>query len=359
MEDMKMECDIMNCGKEELSPQEKDFIDEIRKLIQENREKTYVAANIIMIQTYWQIGERIIQQEQRGRDRADYGSFLIRTLSTALAEDFGGRISVANLKNFRQFYQIFPEEKFLYTKCRGLMWSHLRLIMRLEAADEREYYLKETREQNWSVRTLERKIKTRDFQRILSTRKKITSMDLERETMNVLNFVKDPYFLEFMGLQENALLLESHLESAIISHLQKFLLELGKGFSFVARQMRLSSETNHFYVDLVFYNYLLKCFVLIDLKTTKLAHQDIGQMEMYVRMFDDLKRGKDDNPTIGIIFCTDKDETIVKYSVLNEAKQIFASKYKTVLPSEEELQNGIENQCTTLREGLAVYHVRG
>jgi predicted nuclease of restriction endonuclease-like (RecB) superfamily len=328
----------------EVALQETDFIAEVKQLITESRNKTYAAVNTVMTQTYWNIGRRIVEQEQKGRERADYGSYLIKKLSAALTDDFGSGLSVANLKNFRQFYLTFPENSKSYTLCSFLSWSHIRLIMRLDDKNEREYYLKEAHEQNWSVRELERNIKTCSYRRIVSTQKTTIKKIDTRCKQITSDFVKDPYVLEFLGLRENGTFLESELESAIITHLQKFLLEMGKGFSFVGRQVRISTETSHFYIDLVFYNYLLKCFVLIDLKTQKLTHQDIGQMEMYVRMFDDLKRGEDDNPTIGIIFCTDKDETVVKYSVLNESKQLFASKYKTILPSEKELADELDRQ---------------
>ncbi|MEO2263664.1 PDDEXK nuclease domain-containing protein [Dorea sp. YH-dor228] len=211
----------------------------------------------------------------------------------------------------------------------------MRNIMRISDEEERNFYLDEAANENWTVRVLERNIKSGYYKRMLSTQ----LPDTENKT---LEFVKDPFVLEFMGVKQNDGHLESDIEKAIISNLQKFLLEMGKGFSFVGRQMRICTETTDFYIDLVFYNYILKCFVLIDLKTTKLTHQDIGQMDMYVRMFDDLKRREDDNPTIGIIFCTDKDETMVKYSVLHENQQIFASKYMTVLPTIEELQKELE-----------------
>ena len=223
-------------------------------------------------------------------------------------------------------------------------WSHLRTIMRLEDEKERNFYLKETATECWSVRELERNIKSGYYKRILSTQ-------FPDKAGQVPRFVKDPYVLEFMGIKDNEKIAEKNVENAIISHLQKFLLEMGKGFCFVDRQMHICTETTDFYIDLVFYNYILKCFVLIDLKTHKLTHQDIGQMDMYIRMFDDLRKQEDDNPTIGIIFCTDKDETMVKYSVLNENEQIFASKYMTVLPTVEELRNELErNQLMYIDE---------
>jgi predicted nuclease of restriction endonuclease-like (RecB) superfamily len=312
------------------------FFCEVSDLLQKARQKTYQSINSLIVETYWQIGKRIVEQEQNGKDRANYGEYLITRLSVYLGEQLGKGFSVANLWNFRQFYQIFPEEK-LYTLCRGLSWSHIRLIMRLDDENARIYYLNETKEQNWSVRQLERNIKSLYYHRLLSSKTNDKALASSPEKPGTYDYIKDPYVLEFLNLPEDIKSKESTLEHTIISNLQKFLLELGKGFSFVARQLRISTETSHFYIDLVFYNYILKCFVIIDLKTDKLAHQDIGQMDMYVRMFDDLKKGKDDNPTIGLILCADKDETIVKYSILKENQHIFASKYKTVLPSEEEL----------------------
>jgi predicted nuclease of restriction endonuclease-like (RecB) superfamily len=246
----------------------------------------------------------------------------------------------------RQFHQKFPVFDELATHCvANLGWTHLRLIMRLDNEKERHYYLQEASSQNWSSRLLERNIKSGYYRRLLS----FQNQAVEPSEL-ACGFIKDPYILEFLDVPDDLTGKESFLESSIIAHLQKFLLELGKGFSFVARQMRVSTETSDFYLDLVFYNYLLKCFVIIDLKTEKLTHQDIGQMDMYVRMFDELKRGEGDNPTLGIVLCTDKDETMVKYSMLKESKQLFASKYKTVLPTEKELVSFIERQNKGLED---------
>ena len=268
-------------------------------------------------------------------------------MSKYLTDTFGKGFSEANLQNMRKFYLTYPE---FPTHCVGnLSWTNVRTIIRIDDKQERDYYLKESAAENWTSRQLERNIKSGYYHRLLSTQEK--SNDAEKclpAVIDTKEFIKDPYVLEFLNLPENIEGKESALESALISNLQKFLLELGKGFSFVARQFRISTETDHFYADLVFYNYLLKCFVVIDLKTTKLSHADIGQMDMYVRMFDELKRGVDDNPTIGIILCTDKSETMVKYSVLQESQQIFASKYKTVLPTEEELADMIQKENTLL-----------
>ncbi|MCC8037046.1 MAG: PDDEXK nuclease domain-containing protein [Bacteroidales bacterium] len=318
--------------------QEREFFAEVKGLLLKARQSAYAAINAVMTQTYWQIGKRIVEQEQKGKDRAEYGAFLIKRLARSLAGEFGEGLSVANLKNFRQFYLTYPEQEKSYTLCSLLSWSHIRLIMRREIPEEREYYIAESSRNNWSVRTLERHLKTDAYHRLLSQ----STLVERKEPLAQHEIMKDPYVLEFLGIKGEGRFLESEFETAIINHIEQFLLELGSGFSFVGRQMRISTETSHFYVDLVFYNYLLKCFVLIDLKTDKLTHQDIGQMEMYVRMFDDLKRQSDDNPTIGLILCKDKDETLVKYSVLSEARQIFASKYKLILPSEERLIEALD-----------------
>ena len=310
---------------------------DIRTILQSARNNAYTAINTAMVEAYWLIGKRIVEEEQQGKMRAKYGQELIRNLSIELSTEFGKGFSVANLKNFRQFYLTFAQDRKGYTLCSQLSWSHIRLIMRLEDPQARIYYLGESRTANWSVRQLQRNIQSRYYDRLLSSAGKDQP---EKETRQAAtkDMVKDPYVLEFLNLPENVLVKESRLECAIINNLQAFLLEMGKGFSFVSRQFRVSTETNHFYIDLVFYNYLLKCFVIIDLKTQTLSHQDIGQMDMYVRMFDDLKRGEDDNPTIGIILCSDKEETLVRYSVLKDSEQLFASKYRLILPSEKELE---------------------
>lgn len=329
---------------------EQQFFADISELLRTGRNTAYRSVNSVMITTYWQIGRRIVEQEQHGKARADYGEHLIINLSRHLTECFGKGFSVANLRNIRQFYQTFPVLDELTTQCvANLGWTHLRLVMRLDDERERLYYLQEASKQNWSTRLLERNIKSGYYRRLLSSQNKKQSTILDNKDMqHPSDFIKDPYVLEFLDVPDDLTGKENVLEASIIGHLQKFLLELGKGFSFVARQMRISTETSHFYVDLVFYNYLLKCFIIIDLKTEKLTHQDIGQMDMYVRMFDELKRGEDDNPTLGIILCADKDETMVKYSVLKESKQLFASKYKTILPTERELAALIERENSGL-----------
>ena len=333
-----------------------DFFIEVRAILAQARQRAYSAINSAMVEAYWQIGRRIVEQEQRGKQRADYGEALIKELSKRLSQEFGSGFAVANLKNFRQFYLTFPNEGKGYALRSFLTWTHYRLIMRVNNALAREYYIREATEQNWSTRQLERNIRTLYYERVLSTQDNtslIAEVNLDKQTPR--DFVKDPYVLEFLNIPELSETTERGLETAIIANLQQFLLEIGKGFSFVARQMRISTETNHFYIDLVFYNYLLKCFVIFDLKTGKLTHENIGQMDMYVRMFDDLKRSSDDNPTIGIILCTDKDATMVKYSVLKGSEQLFAAKYFSILPTEQELIAEVTRQRNRFMEQRQAY----
>jgi predicted nuclease of restriction endonuclease-like (RecB) superfamily len=316
---------------------------DIRQLLQTARKKAYRAVNAIMTRNNWLIGCRIVLQEQKGEARAEYGAHLIETLSKNLSPEFGGGVSVAQLWNYRQFYVTFQDSQILYTLCRELTWSHIRQIMRLKTEQERNYYIEQSRLGNWSVRELERNIKTKSFKRIVAEQSPTASTP-------VLQHLKDPYILEFLGVKNDTTVKERKLEQAIIDNMQQFLLELGKGFAFIDRQMHIATQMSDFYIDLVFYNYILKCFVLIDLKTTQLTHQDIGQMDMYVRMFDSLKKQPDDNPTIGLILCAEKDEVVAKYSVLSESKQIFASKYITVLPTEEELAEELDRNRRFLCE---------
>ena len=318
------------------------FLTDIREILVNARKRAYSSVNTLMVQAYWKIGQRIVEEEQVGKERADYGHYLIRDLAKQLGDEFGKGFSVANLKNCRQFFLTFPEFEKGYAVRSQLSWTHYRLIMRVENPQARDYYLHEAALHQWSSRQLERNLTSHYYDRLLvvpSTKDQPESLP---DTLPVGEFIKDPYVLEFLDLPETGICRESALEAAIITKLQPFLLELGKGFSFVGRQFRISTETNHFYIDLVFYNYLLKCFVLIDLKTTKLKHQDIGQMDMYVRMFDDLKRRADHNPTLGKIQRADKDDTVVRYSVLNDSQQLFASKYLHILPSEDELRQALE-----------------
>ena len=325
----------------EIPPVASRLFDDVRAILRDARGKAYAAANAAMVDAYWRIGRRIVEEEQGGAARAGYGSQLIHHLARALGEEFGRGMSIANLKNFRQFYLTFPDAGKGYSLRSELSWTHWRLVMRVEDPQARDYYIEEAARQGWSSRALERAIETHSYRRLLQVPETAAPAT---QPPNPLHLLKDPYILEFLNLPERPEPGERQLEDALVSRLRDFLIELGKGFSFVGRQFRISTETAHFYIDLVFYNYLLKCFVLIDLKTRKLTHADIGQMDMYVRMFDDLKRGEDDNPTLGIILCADKDETLVHYSVLRESQQLFASKYRLVLPSEEELRAELERR---------------
>lgn len=323
-----------------------EFYQAIVDVLQNARTKSYRAVNFIMVEAYWYIGQLIVTEEQQGKERAEYGEFLISNLSVRLSSEFGRGFSEQTLWNIRQFFLTFP---ILSALRRELRWTHYKALMRVENEKARAWYLSEAAEQNWSTRALDRQINSHYYERLLLSRDKAPVVDEMQEKTAPLapapqDFIKDPYVLEFLGLQDNSAFREAELETAIIGKLQAFMLELGKGFAFVARQQRISTETKDFYVDLVFYNYILKCFVLIDLKAGELTHQDIGQMDMYVRLFEDKVKGPDDNPTVGIILCTEKDRTIVKYSVLKESRRLFAAKYKLCLPTEEELQKELERE---------------
>jgi predicted nuclease of restriction endonuclease-like (RecB) superfamily len=315
-----------------------------------------------MVIAYWQIGKKIVEEEQKGKSKATYGVALLKELSLRLTADFGKGYSETNLKYFRQFYITFSpienshslrDESLQNTIQKShalrneLSWTHYRLLMRVENPLARNYYIQEAISQNWSTRALERQINSFYYERIISSKsKKVVFEEAKKNTSQLAyspeDFIKDPYVLEFLNIPSDSGFLEKDLEKAIINKLQQFMLEMGKGFSFVAQQKRISAEDEHFYVDLVFYNYILKCFVLIDLKLGKLNHQDIGQMDLYVRWFEDNMRNATDNPTIGIILCSEKNETIVKYSILKESKQLFTSRYKLYLPTEEEFKKELE-----------------
>ncbi len=320
------------------------FYQSIRQIILESRKKITQTINIGMVETYWLVGKHIIEEEQNGKHRAEYGKEQIKELAEKLTQEFGSGFDRSNLLRMKNFYLLFPIRD---TLCHELSWSHYRHLLRLENPKARDFYVEETITNGWSTRVLNRQINSLYYERLLSSSDRKEVINEMREKTRELapeDFLKDPYILEFVQLKDNKKYLESELEETLIDKLNEFLLELGKGFAFVARQKRISTETKHFYVDLVFYNYLLKCFVLIDLKVAELSHQDIGQMDMYVRLYEDKYKSEDDNPTIGLILCTDKDQTIVKYSVLNENRQLFASKYMLYLPTEEELKAELERE---------------
>ncbi len=321
----------------------KRLVNDIKTILQVARQETYQAISHSMVKAYWLMGQRIVEEEQEGNSVAIHGEGLLKNLSKELTAEFGKGFSYANLRNFRQFYLIYPNWENCYTLCSNLSWSHNRLIMRVSSDAARTFYLNEAKRNQWSVRETERQIKSQYYERLLSTQKQIShSNKLQKLDDKKYEFIKDPYVFEFLNIPQTENDNEKELETLLLNDLQQFFLELGKGFSFVGRQFRISTETTHFYIDLVFYNYILKCFVLFDLKIIKLSHQDVGQMDMYIRMFDDIKKGIDDNPTIGIILCADKDETMIKYSILDGHEQLFASKYLTYLPTEEELSNEID-----------------
>ncbi len=317
----------------------------ITTIVDQARNVAYRTANFEMVKAYWNIGKTIVEEEQKGQERAEYGKEIIKNLSVKLTKKYGKGFNTTNLWYMRQFYQNFEN----FHALRGeLSWTHYRLLLKVENENARQFYLQEAIDCNWSTRSLERQIHNLYYQRMLmSKNQEIVKQEADEKTYNQepKDIIKDPYVLEFLDLKDNTNFRESELEQAIIDKLQDFLIELGKGFAFVGRQYRLSAGTgNHFYADLVFYNYILKCFLVIDLKTQPLTHQDIGQMDMYVRYFDDKMKQENDNPTIGLILCTEKNKTIVKYSLLSESKQIFASKYMTYLPTEQELQAEIEKE---------------
>ena len=334
-----------------LDAQNKSFYHDIKSILQTARDNAYKSVNFIMVEAYWNIGKKIVEVEQNGETKAKYGSKLISELSKQLTVDFGSGFSARNIRNMRQLYNCFPIWQTVSAK---LSWSHYLLILKIEDEKAKDYYIQETIASNWSVRALERQINSLYYERLISSQEKqLVIQEAKENTKNLQltakDIIKDPYVLEFLDLKDNKSFRENELESALLEKIQEFLLELGRGFAFVSRQKRIKTQTSDFYIDLVFYNYLLKCFVLVDLKIGKLTHQDIGQIDMYVNMYDDLEKNESDNPTIGIILCTDKDETIVKYSHINSKDNLFVSKYQLYLPSEEELRREIERDVLGLR----------
>lgn len=305
--------------------------DSIAKVIAHARKTVYRSTNTILLKTYWEIGKLIIEDEQNGKNRAAYGRAVLKSLATKLTLEFGKGFDESNLRNMRNFFLAFQ----IWDAVRPeLSWTHYRIISRVDNQSLRMLLVGYAIDGNWNSRTLQRNVDSQYLGRMLKLP--------ENESKEAAHFIKDPYLFEFLGLPLDKEQTETKIESALINHLQQFLMELGKGFAFVARQQHIVTDTSDFYIDLVFYNYYLKCFVLLELKTHKLTHEAIGQMDMYVRMYDDLKKSDDDNPTIGIILCTEKDETIVKYSVLAENQKLFASKYRLYLPDENELKQLIE-----------------
>ena len=330
-----------------------DILRDMREIIEISRESAYRAVNAALVRRNWLLGRRIAEEELKGGDRAGYGLELIKKLSKELTKEYGKGFDRTNLYKFLKFYKCFPE--IVDTACQLsteiLSWSHYRILLRVENTEARKWYEREAYRQTWAVRTLQRNVETQYYFRLLSTQQKsLVEGEMKQLTKSFqedkLEYLKNPIIAEFLGLSTTAATTETNLESAIITNIQQFLMELGKGYAFVARQQHIQTEKQDYYIDLVFYNYILKCFVLIDLKTGKITHQDVGQMDMYIRMYDELKRGKGDNPTLGIVLCSETDEDIARYSVMKGSEQLFASMYKLYLPSEEELRREIENQKT-------------
>ena len=329
------------------------LVSAITQQIEQARGQVRQAVNTAMVQSYWEIGRLIVEHEQQGNGRAEYGKQQLKQLSQQLTERLGKGFDVTNLRNMRQFYHAFPIRDAVRLE---LSWTHYRTLLRIENAQARDWYLHEAINQSWSARALERQISTLYYERLLASQEKSSvAAEAQQNTQplaeSAKDYLRDPYILDFLNLQDKTYQ-ESQLEQAIISNLQQFLLELGKGFAFVERQQRIRFDDEDFYIDLVFYNFKLKCFLLVDLKLGKLRHQDIGQMDTYVRLYDEQRKGSDDNPTIGLVLCSEKSEAVVKYSVLAEQKQLFAAKSLPYLPSEDELKRELERERAQAVEQL-------
>ena len=328
-----------------------DILTDMRGIIETARESAYQAVNVALVKRNWLLGRRIAEEELNGGSRAEYGLEIIKTLSKELTDEYGKGFAKTNLYSFYSFYKAFPD---IFQTASGkslplLSWSHYQTLLRVKDDTARAWSAKEAADQTWAVRTLQRNIDSQYYYRLLSSQNPEPVVNEMRErTANYqqdkLEYLKNPVVAEFLGLSSNIDMTETQLESAILSNLQKFLMELGKGYAFIARQQHIHTEKQDYYIDLVFYNYILKCFVLIDLKTGKITHQDVGQMDMYIRMYDELKRSEGDNPTLGIVLCSETDEDIARYSVMHGSEQLFASKYKLYLPTEAELRAEIEAQ---------------
>ena len=356
------------------------LVNDLRSIVSKARSKAFAAVNYSLVERNWRIGQRIVEEEQNGASRAEYGKHVIEVASAALTKEFGKGFSETNIMNFKKFYLKFKElaipqtvsEEFKKQKhqtlsdessllpqkgqtqsaqfeLRLLPWSHYERLIRVEDKKAREWYAKEAFEQGWSFRTLNRNINTLYYERLLMSKKKqpvVNEMQDKTKAyqQDKLEYIKSPVVLEFLGLPEDTSLAESKLETAIINNLEKFLMEMGKGYALVARQQHIRTEENDYYIDLVFYNYLIKSFILVDLKVNRITYQDVGQMDMYLQMYDKMKKGPDDNPTIGIILCTETDSDVARYSTLAQNDQMFAAKYKLYLPDKEDLRREIERQ---------------
>jgi predicted nuclease of restriction endonuclease-like (RecB) superfamily len=328
------------------------LIEDIKHLLTVSRETLQQSVNTTMVQTYWNIGRMIVEYEQKGQNRAKYGAKQLEIISQNLTDEFGKGFDARNLRNMRQFYIVFPKWDSVSTK---LSWTHYRRLIRIENNEARQWYISESIQNNWSARALDRQVSKLYYERLLSSKeksevKKESELITKELQVDTKNYLRDPYVFDFLNLPSQSLL-ESNIEQALMDNLQKFLLELGRGFAFVSRQKRLSVEEQDFYIDLVFYNFKLKCFLLIDLKLGKLTHQDVGQMDTYVRIYDKFEKDESDNPTIGLILCSEESKAVAKYSVLSDSKQLFSSKYLPYLPSEDELKKELLRERNLLLEG--------
>lgn len=332
-----------------------DIFKDVQSIIEQTRSNAYQAINVAMVQRNWLLGKRISDEELQGENRAEYGKEIIKRLSDYLSNLYGKGFTKSNLYQFVQFYKCFPEIFHAVSgKSDILSWTHYRALLRVTDKEARDWYLREAIDETWSARTLDRNIASQYYYRLLqSQNKQVVKEEMKGLTASYqrdrLEFVKNPVVAEFLGLSSNIDFSETKLESSIITHIQKFVMELGKGYAFVARQQHIRTDMGDYFIDLVFYNYILKCFLLIDLKTTRITHQDVGQMDMYVRMYDRLKRTDGDNPTIGLILCSETSEDMARYSVLHDNERLFQAKYLTYLPSIQQLKEEIELQKEVFR----------
>ena len=330
----------INTGK-----QDHVLFQDVCSIIEHGRQQAYGSVSQIAIATYWNVGKRIVEEEQNGEKRAAYGVGLMKNLSESLIPVYGSNYSKRNLDYYRKFYLLFPDIQIVNARVHNLEWTHVRRVLSVTNPEARLWYLTSASENMWSTRELDRNISSQYFARRLAAQLPATAEDLPTlSDKDPLEYIKNPVVAEFMGFRRDSIYSESELEQALIDNLEKFILELGRGFAFVERQQHIVTQTSDFYIDLVFYNFKMKRFVIFELKTHRLTHQDIGQLDMYVRMYDDLVKGEDDQPTIGVLLCTDTDNTIARYSVLNDSDQLFAAKYMTYMPTEEELRREIEQQ---------------
>ena len=326
-----------------------DLLSDAKVIIESAQKTAFAAVNVALVNRNWLLGKRIAEEELKGEGRAEYGAEIIKNLAKNLTKTYGKGFTQRNLYNCEKFYEMYPEILQSLTAKSILSWTHYTVLMQVSDPVARQWYEQEALGEMWSVRTLQRNIDSQYYYLMLSSQvKEPVKQEMESLTekyqKDKLEFIKNPMVVEFLGLTSDTSFTESKLESSIITHLQKFIMEMGKGYAFVARQQHIHTTKQDYYIDLVFYNYILKCFVLIDLKTSKITHQDVGQMDMYIRMYDELKRGEGDNPTLGIVLCSETDEDIARYSVLRGNEQLFASKYKLYLPNEELLRAEIESQ---------------